>query len=187
MNVLLRRGDVVTRPAGALALGILEGASALTGAAAAVDRATRGAIRSLLRSGDFTGRFLETAVLYPRGVRAQRVILIGLGRARDLDAGRVRRAAALAARRARALGAGTLATVAHGAGRGGLDPARAARRPPRARFSVTTASPHTSAMPARRRCGRSKCWSATPRSRVRWRRRSSAAPGGPRRRAWRAT
>jgi leucyl aminopeptidase len=127
MNVLLRRGDVVARPAGALALGILEGTTTLTGAAAAVDRATRGAIRWLLRRGDFAGRFLETAVLYPRGVRAQRVILIGLGRARDLDLGRVRRAAALGARRARALGAGTLATVAHGAGRGGLDPARAAQ------------------------------------------------------------
>ena len=127
MNVVLRRGDVTARPAGALALGILEGTTTLTGAAAAVDRATRGSIRSLLRRGDFAGRFLETAVLYPRGVRAQRLILIGLGRARDLDAGRVRRAAALAARRARELGAGTLTTVAHGAGRGGLAPARAAQ------------------------------------------------------------
>jgi len=127
MNVLLRRGEVTARPAGALALGILEGTTALTGAAAAVDRATRGALRSLLRHGDFAGRFLETAVLYPRGLRAQRVILVGLGRARDLDAGRVRRVAGLAARRARELGAGTLVTVAHGAGQGGLDPARAAQ------------------------------------------------------------
>ena len=62
MDVRLRRGDVATRHAGALALGILEGTTTLTGAAAAVDRATRGAIRTLLRRGDFTGRFLETAV-----------------------------------------------------------------------------------------------------------------------------
>jgi len=127
MNVALRRGDITTRPAGALALGVLEGTTALTGAAAAVDRATRGAIRQLLRRRDFAGRFLETAVLYPRGVRAERVLLVGLGRVGELDAGRVRRAAAIVARRARELGAGTLTTVAHGAGRGGLDPAAAAQ------------------------------------------------------------
>ena len=127
MDVLLRRGDLATRPAGALALGILEGTTTLTGAAAAVDRATRGAIRALLRERDFTGRFLETAILYPKGVRAKRVILVGLGLRAALDASRVRRAAAQAARRARELGAGTLVTVAHGAGRGGLDSAQAAQ------------------------------------------------------------
>lgn len=127
MELKLRRGDVTTRQAGALALGILEGGGELTGAAAAVDKACQGAIRRLLKQRDFTGRFLETAVLYPAGVRARRVILVGLGRPEALDASRVRRAAAQVAKRARELGAGTLVTVAHGAGRGGLDPARAAR------------------------------------------------------------
>ena len=127
MELKLRRGDVTTLPAGALALGILEGGGVLTGAAAAVDKACQGAIRMLLKHRDFTGRFLETAVLYPAGVRAKRVILVGLGTPQALDASRVRRAAAQVAKRARELGAGTLVTVAHGAGRGGLDPARAAR------------------------------------------------------------
>jgi leucyl aminopeptidase len=127
MDVTVRRGEATKRPAGALALGILEGTVTPTGAAAAVDRATRGAIRAILRQRDFAGRFLETAVLYPRGVSAKRVILVGLGRREALDASRVRRAAAQAAKRARELRAGTLTTVAHGAGRGGLDPARAAQ------------------------------------------------------------
>jgi leucyl aminopeptidase len=127
MEVMLRRGDVAARPAGALALGILEGGGALTGAAAAVERATRGALTAVLRRRDFRGRFLETIVLYPRGVRAQRVILVGLGRPAALDAHRVRLAAAQAAKRARELGAGTLVIVARGADRGGLDPARAAQ------------------------------------------------------------
>ena len=127
MDVTLRRGDIAARPAGALALGILEGGGALTGAAAAVDRATRGAVRAVLKARDFRGRFLETAVLYPRGLKARRLILIGLGPRALLDARRARLAAAQAARRARELGVGTLVTVAHGAGRGGLDPARAAQ------------------------------------------------------------
>jgi len=46
MDVQLRHGDVAARPGGALALGILEGTTTLTGAAAAVDRATRGGIRA---------------------------------------------------------------------------------------------------------------------------------------------
>jgi len=129
MDVMLRRGELTTRPAGALALGILQGAASLTGAAAAVDRATRGAIRALLREHDFTGRFLETAILYPKGVRARRVILVGLGSRATLDASRVRQAAAQADRRARELGAGTLVTVALGAegSGGGLEPASAAQ------------------------------------------------------------
>ena len=127
MEVRVRRGDLIRRPGGALALGILEGSGALTGAAAAVDRAGRGALRAVMASGDFTGRFLETAVLYPQGLRAKRVILVGLGPRSALDAHRVRMAAAQVARRARELGAGTLVTVAHGAGRGGLDPERAAQ------------------------------------------------------------
>jgi len=136
MDVILKRGDVTTRPAGALALGILEGETTLTGEVAAVDQKTRGAIRSLLRQRDFTGRFLETAVLYPRGLRARRLILVGLGQREALDPSRARRAAAQAAKRARELGAGTLVTVALGTGgagergrgvRGGLDPAVAAQ------------------------------------------------------------
>jgi leucyl aminopeptidase len=127
MDVMLRRGDVAARQAGALALGILEGGGALTGAAAAVDRATRGALTALRRRRDFRGRFLETIVLYPSGLRAKRVILVGLGPRAALDARRVRLAAAQAARRARELGVGTLVTEAYGASRGGLDPARAAQ------------------------------------------------------------
>jgi leucyl aminopeptidase len=131
MEFVLRRGDVTTRPAGALVLGILEGVTTLEGAAAAVDQATHGAIRELLKRRDFAGRFLETAVLYPDGIRAQRLILVGLGRRAALDTSRVRRAAAQAAKRARELGAGTLTTVAIGAqgaaSRDGLDAALAAQ------------------------------------------------------------
>ena len=127
MDVTLRRGDIVARPAGAVALGILEGGRALTGAAAAVDRATRGAVSTLLKARDFRGRFLETVVLYPRGIKAQRLILVGLGPRALLEPRRVRLAAAQAAKRARELGAKSLTTVVHGAGRGGLDPARAAQ------------------------------------------------------------
>src|SRR5262245_54662468 len=89
-TVALVRGNVTTRPAGALALGILQGTKKPSGAAGAVDRASRGAISALLASGDFAGRFLDTAVLYPKGLRAKRLILVGLGPAADLTPQRAR-------------------------------------------------------------------------------------------------
>ncbi len=121
MEVRCRRGDLTARAAGAIAIGVLQGERRLSGAAAAVDRGAGGAVSRLLRSRDFSGRWLETAVLYPPRGKARRVIVVGLGRAPELDLTRVRQAAALAARRARELRVRTLVTVAHGAGRGGLD------------------------------------------------------------------
>src|SRR6185503_484187 len=108
MDVLLRRGDLVTRPAGAVAIGILAGTRELTGAARALDRASRGMISALLEGGDFTGRFLELAVLYPPRGGGRRVIVVGLGAVGDLTEHRVRQAAAQVARRARELGVKTL-------------------------------------------------------------------------------
>src|SRR3989442_8742651 len=127
MEVVLHRGDVGARPAGALALGILEDERPLEGAAAPADRGSRGAIKALLERGDFRGRFLEVITLYPPGLRAARLILVGLGRRAELAEHRVRQGAGAAARRARELSAGTLATVLPGAGRGGIPPERAAQ------------------------------------------------------------
>jgi leucyl aminopeptidase len=127
MKVDLRQGDIRTRRAGVVALGILQRAGELSGAAKAVDGATRGAIRSLLKRRDFAGRFLETALLYPPGLGAPRLLLVGLGRRDELTAHRALQVAAVAARRAREIKAATLALVPIGAGAGGLPPARAAQ------------------------------------------------------------
>jgi leucyl aminopeptidase len=125
MDVVSRSGNIVTRPVGALAIGVFEGQRALGGVAAAVDRATRGALTALLDSRDFTGRFLQSTVLYPKGIGARRLIVLGLGRKEQFAEHRALQVAAMAARRARELEATTLATVAHGAGAGGLAPERA--------------------------------------------------------------
>jgi len=127
MDVVLRRGDLAARPAGVVALGIFEGERRLSGAAAAVDRASGGLIAALLKSEDFRGRWLEAALLHPKTGRARRILVLGMGKAAAFTPHRARQLAAVAARRARDLGARTLATVAHGAGRGGLEPGRAAQ------------------------------------------------------------
>jgi len=115
MDIKLRRASLATRPVGLLAVGVSEGAPRLTGAARDLDRATRGALSALLKTGDFTGRHLETALLYPRGVKARRVLLVGLGRADQSNEQRMLLAAGQATKRARDLGAGTLALALNSA------------------------------------------------------------------------
>jgi leucyl aminopeptidase len=120
MDVVIRQGSPASRPAGALAVGWFQN-GAQGAAGIAVDRATRGAITRLIRSRDFSGRHLEFAVLYPNGIRARRLLLVGLGPRADLTLQRVRESAALAARRAREMRAGTLVTLLP-SGSPGLDP-----------------------------------------------------------------
>jgi len=109
MDITLKKADLATRAIGALAVGVLEHEKKLTGPAAALDRASRGALTALLKSGDFSGRHLEVAVLHPAGLKAKRVLVIGLGTQAALTEQRVLLAAAQAARRARELSAGSLA------------------------------------------------------------------------------
>ncbi|MFO0981782.1 MAG: leucyl aminopeptidase [Planctomycetota bacterium] len=55
-----------------------------------------------IKHGDFTGKFRETALLYAPG-DVERILLIGLGNPKKIDAETLRRAAALAEKRAQAL------------------------------------------------------------------------------------
>lgn len=125
MDVVFRRGDPLARPAGALVVGVPQRERRLAGAAAAVDRAARGAVSALLRRRDFTGAVAEVAVLYPAGLRAERLVLVGLGPRAELTAHRVRLAAAAGVRRARDLRAGTVVVALPDTG--ALDPTAAAQ------------------------------------------------------------
>src|SRR3954462_4379296 len=69
----------------------------------ALDKGTGGAVGRVFSSGDFVGKRDELAVLYPTGPAA-RVLLVGLGKAEDIDRAAIRRAAAIAAKRARSIG-----------------------------------------------------------------------------------
>jgi leucyl aminopeptidase len=87
-----------------------------------VDQALSGAIGALVSDGDLKGKLNEIAVLYPRGaISAGRVIVVGLGKAEEFTLDKARQAAGTAAKKARDLGAKSIATIAFGAGAGGLD------------------------------------------------------------------
>lgn len=72
---------------GAVAVGILEG-KVLTGAAQALDAQAKGGIsRAIAASGRFEGKKGQTLlILAPAGLELTRVLLVGLGKAKELDA-----------------------------------------------------------------------------------------------------
>src|SRR2546429_4042853 len=74
-----------------------------------LDRAVGGVVGRAITSGDFKGKRDESALLYPGGGKAERVLLVGLGKPGEVTRTAIRRAAAVAAKRARALGAKQLA------------------------------------------------------------------------------
>ncbi len=121
-------GAIQDFAADAIVVNLFAGVSTPGGATGAVDAALGGAISALIAGGDLTGKLGEVGVLYPTsGVKTRRVLVAGLGEFGDFGPEAVRRASGAAAVRARDLGAKTLATIAHGAGIGGLDPSEAAQ------------------------------------------------------------
>ena len=130
MNIQVEAGSIQEAKADALIVNLFEGVDTLraAGATGAIDQALGGAVGELIAAGDFKGKLNQTAVLYTRGsLPAPRVILIGLGPVADFSVDRVRQASASAARRARELGAKSIASTAHGAGTGQIDPQLAAQ------------------------------------------------------------
>jgi len=77
--------------AGTLVVGVLEGKK-LSPSAVELDRRGGGSLAAAIAASRFTGKKEETlTIAAPRGLSHERVILLGLGKAEDLDAQRLRR------------------------------------------------------------------------------------------------
>ena len=121
-------GDVVQSDADAVVVNLFEGVTAPAGATGAVDAALGGAVSALIADKEITGKLGEIAVIHALGkMPAKRALIVGLGKREKFDADAARFASASAARRLRSLGAKRAATIAHGAGIGGLDPRESAQ------------------------------------------------------------
>ncbi len=85
------------RTADCIIIGIYE-RNKLGAGAADVDKATRGALKKLAKSGDVSGQPGRTTVLSGLdGVRARRIVVVGLGKSSSFDALKFRKAVAAAA------------------------------------------------------------------------------------------
>ena len=121
-------GDISGAAADAVIVNLFEGVTQPGGATGAVDKALDGAITKLIAQGDIRGKSGEVTIIHTFGkVPAPRVVVAGLGKQKDFDIDAVRNLSANLVRALRKPGIKTLATIAHGAGIGGLDPAACAQ------------------------------------------------------------
>jgi leucyl aminopeptidase len=102
MNIVILARPLADVETPVLALLLPTGGS-LPPSLASFDKATGGALQRALGAGDWKGKRDETLLLYPSAGSVQRVLLVGLGKAEDVDRNTLRRAAAVAAKRARAM------------------------------------------------------------------------------------
>jgi len=93
--------------------------SNLPASLAELDRGSGGVLARAWGAGDYKGKRDETLLVYGSG-KAQRILLVGVGKAGDVTRGALRRAAAVAAKRTRGLGATAFAFAVASEARGGV-------------------------------------------------------------------
>lgn len=129
MEIMVAQGNLAEQQTDCIVVNLFAGVTAPGGATGAVDQALGGAISKLIAIGDFTGEVGTTALLYTNGqLKAERVLVVGLGSAETFDLGGVRKAAATAQKALQACnGVKQYATIVHGAGVGGIEASTAAQ------------------------------------------------------------
>ncbi|HIG56261.1 MAG TPA: leucyl aminopeptidase, partial [Candidatus Handelsmanbacteria bacterium] len=127
MHITVLQGEIQKKAADVLVVNLFNGTRP-SGAAGAVDRAIGGQIAAAIDLGDFRGKSGETLLLYTQGrIPSPRVLVIGLGQAKDFDLEKSRAAAGTAISALARLGAKNAATILHGTGAGKLPVAAAAQ------------------------------------------------------------
>ena len=112
----------------ALIVNLFKGVKSPGGATGAIDRALDGMITKMTTNGEISGKLGETTVVHTFGkIAADKVIVVGLGTARDFGADEIRKAAGAAIKCARSIKANIVGTILHGAGIGGFRAEQAAQ------------------------------------------------------------
>lgn len=128
MDVTAISGDISATEADVVAVNLFEGVTSPGGATGAVDRALDGDISRLIELGDVRGKAGERTIVHTFGrMAAPRVLVAGMGKAEEFDLRAARDLSAEVARACRRPGVRHVATIAHGAGVGGLDPEASAQ------------------------------------------------------------
>ena len=115
--------ETVSHATPLLAVGVVEGTTEAGSSLGPLDEGLGGAIGRALASGDMKGRSKDEVVLYGADTGPDRVLLLGLGAAEDVDGESVRRFAARAVRTAERLGITSLRVSLDGLGQADDDDA----------------------------------------------------------------
>ena len=127
-TISVAAGNATNYETPALVVNLFQGVTHPGGGTGAVDRALGGAILQLIADGEIKGKLGELTLIHTmERIPARRVVVAGLGKSGDFDTTTVRRVSGDVARFLRRKGIGEYATIAHGAGIGGLNAAEAAQ------------------------------------------------------------
>ena len=122
MDIKVVQGDVTKVKVPALIVNLFEGVKKPEGATGAVDQALDGAISELIDEGEIKGKKGEITIIHTFGrIGPSRVLVAGLGKSDGFTSETVREVTAAACRRLRKVGVKEAATIAHGAGIGGMN------------------------------------------------------------------
>ena len=128
MDVKVTSGDIAKLKIDAIVVNLFEGTANPTGATGAVDKALGGLVSRLIAYGEVKGKLGEMTLLHSMDkLPAARVLVAGLGKEKELNLAKLRGVAAEASRYLRRVGVRRFATVAHGAGNGGIDAEKSAQ------------------------------------------------------------
>jgi leucyl aminopeptidase len=122
MKVLLEKGDIKDVEADVLLVSYLEDEGVNGGAIADIDTALEGLISKTVKADGFKGGHGATLTFRTRGaIKATRVIVVGLGKKKELSIERIRQAVGNGMRRSMRTRAETIALTLFGAGQGELN------------------------------------------------------------------
>jgi leucyl aminopeptidase len=128
MRISVESGDITKSDAPCIVVNLFEGVTAPAGGTGAVDAALTGMISELIAAGDIRGKWGELTLLHTLGkLPSPRVLVAGLGKSGEFTTRRARDLSATIARHLRGRRIAHAATITHGAGIGGLDPAACAQ------------------------------------------------------------
>lgn len=131
MELKVQSGNLATWQGDGIVVNLFEGVTTPGGATGAIDQALNGLISKLIAKGEIKGKPGNTTIIHTLdtpGVPADRVCVVGLGKAEEFTLDRARQAAANGVKALRGAGAKNIATISEGgAGHGGLDAEAAAQ------------------------------------------------------------
>lgn len=126
MKIKVIVGDIQGIEADAIVVNLFEGVEHPGGATGAVDKALGGAIAKLIEQGEIKGKLNEVSIIHSLGkVPARIVAVAGLGKQSEFTLDKIRGVAAEFCRSLRKLNCRRVATIVHGGGVGGIEPAGA--------------------------------------------------------------
>jgi leucyl aminopeptidase len=128
MRIQVLAADILKLQVDGLIVNLFDGTKEPGGATGAVDKALGGAITQLIADKEIKGKLNEATLIHTMGkIPAKRVVVAGLGKAEELTPDKIRQTVSEACRLLRNKEAKKVASIIHGAGAGGIEPARAAQ------------------------------------------------------------